>query len=198
MTTAVAARMPRTDSMPVTDRLIRAPAMPGALACRREGSPFQRARAGCRMSMTRTGWALPQRRLSFITAPPGQPDVGVRSSATCSIDPGPVPGEARSRRPGCRSHIGCPRWWGSLLVPLPQDRCLARLGPGARVVALTSAAHARSCGSHLACVDPGTARAGRGSRGVCSARSSGALPARQPHRIERTGAEAWSEVLSGS
>src|SRR5215218_2889202 len=25
---------------------------------------------------------------------------------------------------------------------------------------------------------------GRGSRGVCSARSSGALPARQPHRIE--------------
>ena len=29
-----------------------------------------------------------------------------------------------------------------LLVPLTQDRCLARLGPGARVVALISAAHA--------------------------------------------------------
>src|SRR5665647_2096327 len=32
---------------------------------------------------------------------------------------------------------------------------------------------------------PGAARAGRGSRGVCSARSSGALPARQPHRFEQ-------------
>ena len=40
--------------------------------------------------------------------------------------------------------------WGTLgtsgtrlLVPLTQDRCLARLGPGARVVALIAAAHAR-------------------------------------------------------
>ena len=64
-----------------------------------------------------------------------------------SLTSGPVPGEARSRRPGCRSHFGCPRW---------------------------------SCGSHLACAVPGAARAGRGSRGVCSARSSVALPARQP------------------
>ncbi len=39
-----------------------------------------------------------------------------------------------------------------LLVLLPHDRCLARLGLGARVVALTSAAHDSSCGSHLACV----------------------------------------------
>jgi hypothetical protein len=30
-----------------------------------------------------------------------------------------------------------------LLVSLTQDRCLARLGPGARVVALIAAAHAR-------------------------------------------------------
>jgi hypothetical protein len=36
------------------------------------------------------------------------------------------------------------------------------------------------CGSHLACAVPGRhARAGRGSRGVCSARSSVALPPRQ-------------------
>lgn len=33
-----------------------------------------------------------------------------RIAAACSIDPGPVPGEARSRRPGRRSHFGCPRW----------------------------------------------------------------------------------------
>ena len=39
-----------------------------------------------------------------------------------------------------------------LLVPLPHDRCLARLGLGVRVVALTSAALDSSCGSHLACV----------------------------------------------
>jgi hypothetical protein len=32
-----------------------------------------------------------------------------------------------------------------------QDRCPARLGPGARSVALTAAAHAWSCGSHSAC-----------------------------------------------
>lgn len=32
-----------------------------------------------------------------------------RSSATCSIDPGPVPGKGRSRHSGRRSHIGCPR-----------------------------------------------------------------------------------------
>ncbi|MEE6273191.1 hypothetical protein V2J56_07510 [Georgenia sp. MJ206] len=31
------------------------------------------------------------------------------TSATCFIALGPVPGQARSRRPGCRSHIGCPR-----------------------------------------------------------------------------------------
>jgi hypothetical protein len=34
----------------------------------------------------------------------------IRSSATCSIDPGPVPGKGRSRCPGRRSHIGCPRF----------------------------------------------------------------------------------------
>ena len=39
-----------------------------------------------------------------------------------------------------------------LLVSLTQDRCLARLGLGARVVALTSAAHGSLCGSHMACV----------------------------------------------
>ena len=51
--------------------------------------------------------------------------MSARSSATCSIDPGPVPGEARSRRPGCRSHIGCPRWsCGSHLA------CVARASPG--------------------------------------------------------------------
>jgi hypothetical protein len=75
----------------------------------------------------------------------------VRSSAACFIDAWPVPGEARSRRSGCRSHIGCSPW----------------------------------CGSHLACavpdVDP---RAGRGSRGVCPAQSSVALPARQPETFE--------------
>ena len=33
-----------------------------------------------------------------------------RYSATCSLALGPVPGEARSRRPVRRSHFGCPRW----------------------------------------------------------------------------------------
>ena len=52
-----------------------------------------------------------------------------------------------------------------LLVSLPHDRCLARLGLGARVVALISAAHDSSCGSHLACVTrapPGRERLKRG------------------------------------
>ena len=36
-----------------------------------------------------------------------------------------MPGEARSRRPGCRSHFGCPRWsCGSHLA------CVARASPG--------------------------------------------------------------------
>jgi hypothetical protein len=39
-----------------------------------------------------------------------------------------------------------------LLVSLTSGPCLARLGLGARVVALTSAARAEACGSHLACV----------------------------------------------
>lgn len=42
-----------------------------------------------------------------------------------------------------RTHrSGVPPSAHRLLVPLTQDRCLARLGPGARAVALTSAAHA--------------------------------------------------------
>jgi hypothetical protein len=41
----------------------------------------------------------------------------------CSIDPGPVLGESRSRRPGCRSHFGCPRWsCGSQPCTPPSDR----------------------------------------------------------------------------
>jgi hypothetical protein len=61
-----------------------------------------------------------------------------------------------------------------LLVDLSQDRCLARLGLGARLVALISAARA----GRVALIWP--ARAGRrgqgeAQEGVCSARSSGAL-----------------------
>jgi hypothetical protein len=59
---------------------------------------------------------------------------------------------------------------------LPLGPGLARLGPGARAVALTSAAHVQACGSHLACAARGAAWAGRGSRGDCSARSSVAWP----------------------
>jgi hypothetical protein len=40
-----------------------------------------------------------------------------------------------------------------LLVSLTQDRCLARLGPGVRFVALISAAHASVCGSLMVCED---------------------------------------------
>jgi hypothetical protein len=48
----------------------------------------------------------------------------VFSSATCFIASGPVPGQARFRRPGCRSLIGCPRWsCGSLLA------CAVRASP---------------------------------------------------------------------
>jgi hypothetical protein len=36
-------------------------------------------------------------------------DAGARSSATCLLDSGSVPGKARSRRPFRCSHIGCPR-----------------------------------------------------------------------------------------
>ena len=51
-------------------------------------------------------------------------------------------------------------------------------------VALISAAHASVVWLSYGLRSPGTARAGRGSRGVCSARSSVALPARQPSRFE--------------
>jgi hypothetical protein len=67
-----------------------------------------------------------------------------------------------------------------LLVYLPYDRCLTRLGLGARTVALNSASHAGRVALFWPAQFRGVARAGRGSRGVCSARSSGALPARQP------------------
>jgi hypothetical protein len=52
-----------------------------------------------------------------------------------------------------------PRQVGAWPVPLigylfrlPLDRCLAGLGPGAWVVAVTSAALDSSCGSDMACV----------------------------------------------
>src|SRR5262249_54489832 len=82
-----------------------------------------------------------------------------------------------------------------LLVDLPQDRCLARLGSGARLVALNSAARA----GRVALIWPARARvpwAGRGSRGVCSARSSGALPAR-PAQSGFGQEEQMSEVIIG-
>ena len=70
--------------------------------------------------------------------------MNARTSATCLIALWPVPGEARSRRPGCRSHIGCPRW---------------------------------SCGSHVACADPGVAP-GRGEAQEGFALLEVALPSR--------------------
>src|SRR5688572_11193691 len=67
-----------------------------------------------------------------------------------------------------------------LLVSLRVGPDLARLGPGARLVALISAAHA----GRVALIWPVRAgrrsRARRGSRRVCHTRSSVALPARQP------------------
>lgn len=72
-------------------------------------------------------------------------------SATSSVDPGPASCESRSRLPGCRSHIGRPRW---------------------------------SCGSQFGLRSLAVAGARRDS-GDCPVPSSVALPARQPHRIER-------------
>jgi hypothetical protein len=80
-----------------------------------------------------------------------------------------------------------------LLVSLPQDRCPARLGPGARAVALTSAAHAGRVALSWPARSGRRPRAGRGARGVCSARSSGALPARQPGDGSNIGGSAWTE-----
>lgn len=66
-----------------------------------------------------------------------------------------------------------------LLVSLTSGLGLARLGPGARFVALNAATHTDPsgvpCGSHMACAGRHR-RVGRGSRGVCPARSSVALP----------------------
>ena len=39
-----------------------------------------------------------------------KPQPSTRTSPTCFIDGRLVPGEARSRCPACRSHIGCPRF----------------------------------------------------------------------------------------
>jgi hypothetical protein len=68
----------------------------------------------------------------------------------------------------------------SATCSLAPDRCLAGFGLGARFVALNSAAHA----GRVALIWPARAGrrlwAGRGSRGVCAARSSGAFPARTP------------------
>jgi hypothetical protein len=66
-------------------------------------------------------------------------------------------------RPGLAPLIG-------YLFRLPQDRCLARLGPGARVVALTSAALDSSCGSHMACVTRAPLERERLKRGLLSSK----------------------------
>ena len=60
-------------------------------------------------------------RLSALLIAMGQPwHHEVENSRTwsllVSLTYGPVPGEARSRRPGCRSHIGCSPWCGSHLA----------------------------------------------------------------------------------
>src|SRR5665647_2398851 len=105
----------------------------------------------CAHTKTIPEWDAPERGMSVL--PDGSSTVPGRAHRLLvALTSGPVPGEARSRRPGCRSLFGCPR-------------LVVWLSHGLRI--------------------PGTARAGRGSRGVCSARSSGALPARQPHRFEQ-------------
>ena len=80
---------------------------------------------------------------------------------------------------------------------LLSDRCLAGFGLGARFVALISAAHA----VRVALIWPALAGrrlwAGRGSRAVCAARSSGALPARTPLSDRVSGATGMGAVVIG-
>jgi hypothetical protein len=70
---------------------------------------------------------------SRAARPPPTP----RSRRNC--DPGTSrcnPGQGR--RPADGARPADPHLYGELLVYLPQDRCLARLGPGVRFVALTA------------------------------------------------------------
>src|SRR5262245_5394639 len=94
-----------------------------------------------------------------------------------------------SRRP----LIGCLFHWR-------QDRCLARLGRGVGLVALTAAAHAWSCGSLVACA--GRASPGPGEAHEGFALLEAALPSRLdnpagPSMGERNMSSAVGRVVLG-
>src|SRR3954451_12056228 len=68
-----------------------------------------------------------------------------------------------------------------LLVVLPLGPDLARLGSGVRLVALSLAAHAESCGSHVACA--GRASLGPGEAQEGFVRLEAALPSRLDDQV---------------
>ena len=112
---------------------------------------------------------------------------GRRSWPTCGrASPGPMRGSETSSIHQTR-----------LLGDLAQDRCLARLGPGARRDALSSRLPTLfvGCGSHMGCDSSGTVTR-RGSRGDCPARSSTAHLA-VSYRFEEGVRSVMTDVIIG-
>ena len=121
---------------------------------------------------------------------------GPTPERSCSSRPAHcLAGEASPLRENVASVRGALDRHTRLLRRFPQDRCLARLGPGVRREALHAAAHRCGCGSLPVCSPSGTVTR-RGSKGDCPARSSTAHLA-VPIGTRREQENAMTKVIIG-